>query len=330
MAAGSRTAVLGALVGNTVLAVLKFTAFALSGSGAVLSEAVHTTADAANQALLWLGLKRSLRPPDERHPYGYGGERFLFSLLAAVGIFVFGCGLTVYHGVHSWLRPPELELGWPDFAVLLLGLVLDGSVLVLAGRAVWRQKGDLGLFAYLRRATDPAAIAVLLEDTVACLGVLIALACVGLARLTGEPRWDALGSILVGLLMGAVAVWLGIRNRELLLGPAAPPELVAEAVEFLRAQPSVLRVARVRSRVVSADHFRLQVDLDFNGAWFGRRLDGWVRARLPEPGDRDAAERFAEDFGREILDQVAREVDRLERELAARFPALAFIDLEAD
>ncbi|MBC8328497.1 MAG: cation diffusion facilitator family transporter [Planctomycetes bacterium] len=330
MAASSKTAVLAALVGNSVLTVLKFGAFLVSGSGAMLSEAIHTAADAANQALLFIGLKRSLRPGDRRHPYGYGGERFLFALLSAVGIFVFGCGVTVYHGVHIWFHPPELSLSWHVFAVLLLSLLVDGLVLVVAARAVWAQKGEKSLFEYLHTATDPSAIAVLLEDAVACLGVLIALGCIGLAHLTGEPRWDALGSILIGLLMGGIAIWLGVKNRELLLGRAASPELVEAAVDFLRSQPSVLRVSRVRSRVVSADDVKLQVDLDFNGAWFGRQLDGWARARLPQPEDRPAAEQFAEDFGRELIDRLGLEVDRLERELTARFPRLRFIELEAD
>lgn len=330
MAVDSKFAVLSALAGNLILSVLKTAAFLVSGSGAMLSEAIHTGADAANQALLWLGLRRSQRPADAAHPYGYGGERFLFALLSAVGIFIFGCGVTVYHGIHTWLHPPELSLGWLSFAVLLLGLAMDATVMVIAARVVWRQKAGRPLFRYLHEATDPSAIAVLLEDAVACLGVLIALACIGLARLTGDPRWDALGSILIGLLMGAIACWLGAKNRHLLLGHAAPPELVEEAIAHLRAQPSVLRVGKVRSRVVSAEHFKLQVDLEFNGAWFGRGLDGWVRARLPERDDRPATERFAEDFGREVLERVGREVDRLEAELAERFPALRFIELEAD
>ncbi len=330
MAADSKTAVLGAVIGNSILTVLKFGAFLLSGSGAMLSEAIHTAADAANQALLYVGLKRSLRPEDRRHNYGYGGERFLFALLSAVGIFVFGCGVTVYHGIHTWFHPPELMLSWHVFAVLGLGLLLDGVVLMLAVKAVWRQKGEEGLFSYLRTATDPSAIAVLLEDAVACLGVLVAFVCIGLAHATGDTRWDAVGSILIGAMMGGIAIWLGVKNRTLLLGRAASPELVADAVDFLRAQPSVLKVSRVRSRVVSADHVKLQVDIDFNGAWFGRELDGWVRSRLPERDDRPAAERFAEDFGRVMLDRVGEEVDRIEREMLARFPRLRFIELEAD
>jgi len=330
MAASSKTAVLAAVVGNTFLTVAKFGAFLVSGSGSMLSEAIHSAADAANQALLYVGLRRSLKPEDRRYPYGYGGERFLFALLSAVGIFIFGCGVTVYHGVHILLHPPELELSALAFVVLLVSLVVDGVVFYLAAKAVWAQKGEQTLRQYMRSATDPSAIAVLLEDAVACIGVLIALACIGLAHLTGDPLWDAIGSILIGLLMGAIAVWLGVKNRELLLGRAAAPELVEAAVEYLRSQPSVLKVAQVRSRVVSADHVKLQVDLDFNGAWFGREMDGWVRARLPQPDDREAADQFAADFGREILDRVGAEVDRIETELAQKFPRLRYIELEAD
>ena len=178
MAASSRTAVIAAVFGNGVLTILKFIAFWISGSGSLFAEAVHSMADTANQGLLWAGLHRSGRPADKRFHYGYGAEQFLFALLAAVGIFVFGCGVTVYHGVHSLLHPQAIDISWISFTVLGISLVLDGAVLATAVRAVNQQRGTLGFKEYLRNTTDPSVVAVLLEDLVATLGVLIALACI--------------------------------------------------------------------------------------------------------------------------------------------------------
>jgi len=330
LSANSRTAVLGALVGNSVLAAVKFLAFLYSGSGAMFSEAVHSGADAFNQLLLFVGLRRSLRPPDARYPYGYGGERFLFALLSAVGVFVLGCGVTVYHGIRGLIEPVALHPGWLDFGVLGLGLLMDGAVLLTALRAIRHARGGQGLLAYLRRATDPSAIAVLLEDAVAVLGVFVALAAIGLAEWTGEPRWDALGSILIGLMMGGVAFWLARKNHQLLLGHALPPEVHEQVLAFLRAQPSIRGVRSLRSRLLAAGRFRIQADLDFDGAWFGRHLEAWSSAHWPLPDLKDGSARYTEACAEALFEALGEEIDRLEAELERRFPALSHIDLEAD
>lgn len=330
MAGSSKRAVLGALLGNGTLTLVKVGAFALSGSGAMFSEAIHSLADTVNQALLFVGIRNSERPADALFPYGYGAERYLYSLLSAVGIFVLGCGVTVYHGIHDLMDPPSLTISWVPMAVLGLSFVVEGSVLLSAARVVWSSKGEQSLWAYLRSTTDPTAAAVLLEDSVACAGVLVAFTGIGLAQLTGNPMFDALGAIVIGLMLGAVAVWLGIRNRSLLLGPAIPRPLQAEIEEFLRDLPEVQRVRRVRSRVVGADRFRFQAELDFDGRVLGTRMAHLLHARYAELGDEQARERFAADFGELIVDELGREVDRIEAKLGERFPKLEYVDLEAD
>lgn len=330
MAGTSKGAVLGALVGNGSLTLVKFGAFALSGSGAMFSEAIHSLADTANQFLLFIGIRSSEKPADALFPYGYGAERYLYSLLSAVGIFVLGCGVTVYHGIHDLLDPPELSFSWIPLAVLGLSLVVEGAVLMSAARVVWKNKGDQTLWAYLRSTTDPTAAAVLLEDAVACAGVLVAFAGIGLAQLTGNPVFDALGAIAIGGMLGAVAVWLGIRNRSLLLGPAIPRALQAEIEEFLRDLPEVQRVRRVRTRIVGANRFRFQAELDFDGRVLGARMAHVVHERHAELGDEEGRERFATDFGEQLIDELGREVDRIEAKLVERFPRIQYVDLEAD
>ncbi|MCA9682980.1 MAG: cation transporter, partial [Myxococcales bacterium] len=140
--ASSKGAVVGALIGNSVLTAIKFAAFFFSGSGAMFSEAVHSAADAANQALLFVGIRSSERPADNLFHYGYGTDRYLFSLLSAVGIFVFGCGVTVYHGIHGAMHPSVVEPGIMSYVVLALSFCIDGFVMLSALRAIWAKKGS--------------------------------------------------------------------------------------------------------------------------------------------------------------------------------------------
>ncbi|MBV1857645.1 MAG: cation diffusion facilitator family transporter, partial [Nannocystaceae bacterium] len=237
MAGSSKGAVLGALVGNGSLTVIKFFAFAITGSGAMFSESIHSLADTANQALLFLGIRQSEKPADALFHYGYGADRYLYSLLSAVGIFVLGCGVTIYHGIHGLLEPPTLEPSWIPFAILALSFVVEGYVLMAAARVVWEKKGEETLVHYLRTTTDPTVAAVLLEDAVACLGVLVAATGLGLAYMTGNAVFDAIGAIVIGIMLGVVAVWLGVRNRTLLLGPAIPADLQAEITTYLKQHP---------------------------------------------------------------------------------------------
>ena len=330
MASSSKGAVLGAVLGNGTLTVIKFVAFFASGSGAMFSEAIHSLADTANQALLFLGIRRSERPADAMFHYGYGADRYFYSLMSAIGIFVLGCGVTVYHGVHNLLEPPTLEFSWLPLVVLAISFVVEGSILMMAARVIWKSKGDRSLLAYLRDTSDPTVAAVLLEDSVACTGVLIAGLGIGLAQWTGNPLYDALGAISIGLMLGAVAVWLGLRNRTLLLGPALPTELHEEIVDYLRHHPVVMRVRKARSRVVGAERFRFKAEIDFDGRYLGKRLSKLVNERWAELDTAQARETFAADFGEQLLDELGREVDRIEAELAERYPKLEYVDLEAD
>lgn len=326
----SKGAVLGALVGNGSLTVIKFFAFVVTGSGAMFSEAIHSLADTSNQALLFLGIRQSEKPADALFHYGYGADRYLYSLLSAVGIFVLGCGVTIYHGIHSLIEPPTLEVSWIPFVILAISFVVEGYVLMAAARVVWDKKGEKSLLEYLRTTTDPTVAAVLLEDAVACLGVLVAAAGLGLAYTTGNAIFDALGAIVIGIMLGVVAVWLGIRNRTLLLGPAIPADLQAEITAYLKEHPAVMRVRNVKTRIVGADNFRLQAQLDFDGAVFGERMKDFVEERYTTMETPEQREQFARDFGDRLLDELAREVDRMEGELEERFPRLKYVDLEAD
>lgn len=330
--ASSKGAVLGALIGNSVLTVIKFTAFWLTGSGAMFSEAIHSAADAANQGLLFVGIRSSERPADNAFHYGYGYDRYLFSLLSAVGIFVFGSGLTVYHGVHSALHPEPVESSWISYAVLGISLLVDGVVLAGAVRAIWAKKGSQSLFAYLRTTSDPTVAAVLLEDAVATLGVLVAAGAIALTEVTGNSLFDAIGAIAIGCMLGLVAIWLGIKNRELLLGPAIPKRIWEGVMAYLEQHPAVGKVRKPKSRVVGAGQFRFAAEIEFDGRYLGEKLVGVVdehvaRDALAEVAGRKA---FAGEFGERLVTLVGDEVDEIERELRRRYPELVHVDIEAD
>lgn len=328
--ASSKGAVLGALIGNSIVTVIKFAAFLTSGSGAMFSEAVHSAADAANQGLLWVGIRSSERPADALFHYGYGYDRYLFSLLSAVGIFVFGAGITVYHGVHSLIDPSPVESSALSYGVLAVAFVIDGVVLAGALRAIWARKGDKGLLEYLRTTTDPTVAAVLLEDSVATVGVIVAAVAIYLTELTGNSLYDAIGALTVGVLLAGVALWLGIKNRTLLLGPAIPEHVWTGVIEYLDAHPAVLSVSKPKSRIVGAGKFRFAAEIDFDGAYFGRQLDAFVGERAPALDEAGAREAFAGEFGHRVIELVAAEIDAIEAELRERYPELAYVDIEAD
>ncbi len=327
MAGGGKSAVLLAVLGNGFLTVLKFVAYLATGSGAMLSEAVHSLADTSNQGLLYFGALRSARPADDRFQYGYGADRYVYSLMSAMGIFVLGCGVTVYHGVHSLLHPPELSISWIAFAVLGISFAIEGYVLVMAIKEVNRERGKTGFLAFMASSTDPTLIAVVLEDSVATLGVVIAAIGIAMAQWTGNPAFDAASSITIGILLGVLAIWLGWRNRLLILGPSVSPEKSNEVVAFLEAQPSIASVRTVRTRVVGAKRFRLAVDVDWEGKFLGAAQDEWLALQMTEGRGH---QEIATEFGDRILEALGDEVDRIEAELGARFPEMAAIDIEAD
>jgi zinc transporter 9 len=330
MAGEGKGAVFIALLGNGILTLLKGAAFMVSGSGAMLSEAVHSAADTANQGLLYFGMRRSLRPADSRFHYGYGADRYVFALMSAMGIFILGCGVTVYHGVHSLFHPPDLTFSWIIFGVLGASLVVDGYVLLVAVREVNTGRGDKTLFQFIRTTTDPTLIAVLFEDAVATLGVIVAMIGIALSIYTGNPIYDSLSSIMIGAMLGIMAIWLGWRNRQLILGPAIPEKLQSDVLAFLKTQDSVDSVRQFRTRVVAADSFRIAAEIDYNGQYLGRRQADWLRQEAAKVSKDEEWADLAGAFGERFVTDLGDEIDRIESELFERFPKIRHIDIEAD
>jgi cation diffusion facilitator family transporter len=245
----SLLSVLAALAANTAIAVAKGVAAALTGSAALFAETLHTVADAGNEVLLWIAVRRSGRPADPTHPLGYGPERYYWALLAAVGMFVVGGAVSIWQGIQALIDPPALEAFWVGVAVLVIALVLDGSSRVVAVRTLRRQAARIGVSVrdLLRESPDPTVTTIYLEDTIDVLGAALALAALILHRATGLEWPDAVASLAIGGLLSYVAVRLSSRNRALLSNQAISPRIAERVRERLLQEPGIADVLRMES-----------------------------------------------------------------------------------
>jgi cation diffusion facilitator family transporter len=267
MSESTRT-VLIALGANFAIAVAKTVAGAMSGSASIVAEAAHSWADTGNQAFLLVANRRSGRPADDRHPLGYGREAYVWSLLAAVGLFVVGASVSVWRGVTELLhREAERGSYLVAYVVLAIALVLEGISWLQAVRQLRGEAASLDrdLLEHALVTSDPTVRAVFAEDSGAVIGIAIAFCGVGLHQLTGNPMWDAIGSILVGILLGVIAVILIDRNRRFLTGEPAPEALQAAAVASIGELADVADVRFVRLEFVGPRQLLLIASVDLVG-----------------------------------------------------------------
>ncbi|OBB48341.1 cation diffusion facilitator family transporter [Mycobacterium sp. 852002-51961_SCH5331710] len=264
----STLTVLIAFGANLAVAVAKTVAAVITGSASMTAEAAHSWADSGNQGLLAIANRRSRRPPDADRPFGYGREAYVWSLLAAVGLFVVGGSLSVWHGVTE-LRHPESgpENYLVAYIVLAVAFALESVSLIQAVRQLRAEahRYDKDLLDHVLDTSDPTTRAVFAEDTAALIGILIAAAGIGLHQLTGDAAWDAIGSILVGLLLGVIAVILIDRNRRFLVGEPASPRVREAAIERIRGLTDVAEVRFVRLVFVGPKQLFLVASVDLRG-----------------------------------------------------------------
>jgi cation diffusion facilitator family transporter len=290
MAQGSRSTVLLAGSMNVLIAVAKLLAGLVSGSSAMLAEAAHSVGDTLNQGLLMASLWRSHKPADEEHPFGYGMERYFWSLLAAVAIFVLGAGFAFYEGV-STLTSAGVP-GSPTLAYVVLGIsfVFEGTSFVKAIAQLRREtRGHRDRWHYLTTEADPALRAVFWEDGVALVGLLLAGAGIGLDQATGGRTWDGVAALAIAVLLVVVAYGLGRQNQEYLIGRSVSPELRADitrAIDDADGVDAVLELLTMRlapDQVLVAARVDLADDLtpeDIEQA--ADEVDAMVRKRFPD------------------------------------------------
>lgn len=233
-------AVYGAFAANLAIAVVKFVAAAVTGSSAMLSEGIHSLVDTANQVLLLVGVRRGQRPADAEHPFGHGSELYVWALLVAVALFGIGGGLAFYEGVSHLQHPSELTDPTWNYAVLGFAFVFDGGSWLLALRELRRDHPGMSPWQAFRASADPAVYTVLAEDTADLVGILLAATGIALGHATGNPLWDGLASIGIGLLLAGVSLSLVATGRSLLTGRAASPEVVEAVRQIAEADEAVV------------------------------------------------------------------------------------------
>lgn len=233
------------LFANLAITVAKGVAAALTGSGAMLAETIHTAADCGNQGLLLLGIKQSRRPADDTHPLGYGRRLYFWSFIVALMLFLGGGVFSVYEGLHKWSRPEPIGGVTLAVGILLFSLVLEGWALYGNVVEMNKRRGATPFFEYLHWTKDSDLVVIFGENAAAVLGLVFAMAAIGAAAATGDPRWDAAGSVAVGVVLVAVSVFLAVEVESLLIGECADPDLRAAIERAAAVDPRFRKVYEV-------------------------------------------------------------------------------------
>ena len=259
--------VLVAFAANVLIAIAKTVAAVMTGSASLVAEAAHSWADSGNEIFLLMANRRSRRPADPAHPTGYGREAYVWSLFAALGLFVAGAVVSVSQGINELLHPESASNFLIGYVVLAVSFVLEGTSFLQSVRQAKPEAESMNrdLLDHVLATSDPTLRAVFFEDSAALVGVVFAAAGLGLHQLTGSPIPDAIGSIMIGLLLGAVAIVLINRNRRFLVGQEADPEVRAAAIRALLAAPEVARVTYLRLEVVGPRMVFVVGDVDLTG-----------------------------------------------------------------
>jgi cation diffusion facilitator family transporter len=251
-AGGGTRAIIAALVANAGIAVAKFVGFLITGSSSMLAESVHSVADTSNQGLLLLGQKTSQRKATPEHPFGFGRDRYFYSFIVALMLFTLGSAFALYEGIHKLQEPEALSSPIVAVAILVVAIGLETysfRTAIVESRLI---KGDVSWWGFIRQSRTPELPVVLLEDAGALFGLVFALIGVGLATITGDPVWDAVGTIMIGVLLGVIAVILIIEMKSLLIGEGATPDELDTIVDELAAG-RVERVIHIKTQYLGPD-----------------------------------------------------------------------------
>jgi cation diffusion facilitator family transporter len=298
VAGESTRAVLAALAANLGIAVSKFVAAAVTGSSAMLSEGIHSVVDTGNQGLLLLGMQQSRKPADVKHPFGYGKELYFWTLVTAILIFAVGGGMSFYEGVTHLIRPVPLTDATWNYVVIGIALVFEGVSWRIAFREFRKVTKGRGFVRSVHTSKDPTLITVLLEDSAAIIGLLIALGGVALGHWFENPYFDGSASIAIGLLLAAVAVVLAYESKGLLVGEGVNPGKLEAIRTLIGADPSVEEVVRVLTMHFGPHEILLNLDI-----------------------------RFREDLS---VTQVTEAIDRIEQKICRAHPDVKRIFIEIE
>ena len=260
---GGTRAIIAALLANLFIAASKFVAFLFSGSSSMLAESVHSLADTGNQGLLLLGGRKSRRNADAAHPFGYGRERFVYAFLVSIILFSVGGVFSLLEGVDKVQHPHELEVPWLPIVILVLAIIAESFSFRTAIKESNQVRGSQGWIAFIRHAKAPELPIVLLEDFAALIGLVLALGGVGLTILTGDPLFDAIGTIAIGVLLILVAIILGIETKSLLVGEGASPVDASQIRDAINAHPDVEALIHMKTLYLGPDELLVGAKVAF-------------------------------------------------------------------
>jgi cation diffusion facilitator family transporter len=285
----SKRAIIAAFLANLGIAAAKLIAFAFSGAASMLAEAVHSLADTGNQGLLLLGRRQATRPADDSHPFGYARERYFWGFVVAVILFSMGAVFAIVEAVDKLIKPHELESPAWAIGTLLIAMALEGWSFRTALKEVRREQPEGSLWRFIIDTKSPDLPVVLLEDTGALIGLFIALVGIGVALITGNSRFDALGSLAIGLLLGLIAITLARQMKSLLIGESAHPETIRAIRQRVEAGDNVRRLYGLRTEHLGPDDLlvaaKIDLDPELTFAQVAKEIDAAearVRADVPE------------------------------------------------
>ncbi|OIQ30839.1 MAG: hypothetical protein BM564_01100 [Bacteroidetes bacterium MedPE-SWsnd-G2] len=264
MAGSSNKAIYGAIAANTAIAICKFIAAAFTGSASMLSEGIHSLVDTGNGILLLFGIKRSKRPADDRHPFGYGNEIYFWSFIVAILIFALGGGIALYEGIIHIQHPAEITDPKWNYIVLGLAILFEGSAFTVALKQFNVKPVKKSFLKRIRESKDSSTVAILIEDSAALIGLFIALICLMLGQYFDSPYFDGIGSVLIGLLLISVSFFFAIECKGLLVGEGLMPADVYRIERILKKHDLVEAFKPPLSLYFGPNEVLVNLDVNFN------------------------------------------------------------------
>jgi len=278
MASGSRTVILAALIGNSLISITKFVAASITGSSAMMSEGIHSLVDTGNQILLLYGLKRAARPADADFPFGYGKEIYFWCFIVAILIFALGGGISIYEGVQHVQHPEPISNPMVNYIVLGLALIFEGVAWYFAFREFSRVKGRWGYFEAIQRAKDPSIFVVLFEDSAAMLGLIVAFLGILLSQTTGILIFDGIASVIIGFILIGTAIWLAYETKGLLIGESANRPVIQGIRDTLQSKSNINHVNEILTMHMGPDYILANISVDFADAISARDVEADIAA----------------------------------------------------
>ncbi|HEY0460225.1 MAG TPA: cation diffusion facilitator family transporter [Pyrinomonadaceae bacterium] len=285
----SKTAILAAIIGNLLIAVTKFIAAAFTGSSAMLSEGIHSLVDTGNGGLMFYGLYKSKKPPDKKHPFGHGRELYFWTLIVALSIFAVGGGVSIYEGVLHLMHPVKVENPVWNYAVLGVSALFESFSWYFGWKAFQKERHGKGILESIQESKDPTSFTVLLEDSTALVGLLIAFLGVFLGHQFDLPFFDGAASVLIGVLLCVVAWLLGYETKSLLIGESLEKEKLEELRRIIDKEPHVEKILDMLTIYSAPDTVALTLEIQF-----AERITGDELRRTVWRIERTAREKYPE------------------------------------